>query len=74
MSINITYDVEDMKNKTENFSEKFKAIEAIKSGDKIGIDELGHLYIQYNGLFQVTMWDTIKKGFMLMIIISGKIL
>lgn len=52
MSINITYDVEDMKNKTESFSEKFKAIEAIKIGDKIGIDDLGYLYIQYNGVFQ----------------------
>ena len=64
MSINITYDVEDMKKKTEIFSEKFKAIEAIKSGDKIGIDDVGHLYIQYNGLFQgfVRWWYNQSRG------------
>ena len=57
MPRNITYDAEDMKNKSTVFSEKFQSLESVNEGNKVGIDENGLLYREYNGLFQgVVIW------------------
>lgn len=52
-----SYDVKDMKEKSQVFSKKFENLSKIEKGDKVGVDNENIAYIQYSGLFQgVVRW------------------
>ena len=62
-----SYDVKDMKEKSQVFSKKFENLSKVKKGDKVGVDDEKIAYIQYSGIFQgfVRWWYNQNREYIL---------